>query len=313
MGKVCVCGASALHVSYEASTLEVGGHKFKQGDWLSIDGTSGTVYAGEVKTAPSEVIQGLIEGDATARQGRTYQNFVQLMKWCAQATKMQVRTNADSPEQTCNAVAFGAVGIGLTRTEHMFFEGDRIDAMREMILSDTLEAREIALAKLLPYQRADFLGIFKALAGLPATIRFLDPVSYTHLDVYKRQTMDTLLVLIISDHVATGNAGGIGARAYIGKCSGRRIVESRVYLGRDVVEKAMSMVIDIIIISDDIVATDAHGEGTFLVDACTHDRVGFSECGISVCRNVIEKTVDGIIAFTIYILLIHIRSDNVAI
>jgi pyruvate,orthophosphate dikinase len=190
MGKVCVCGASALHVSYEASTLEVGGHKFKQGDWLSIDGTSGTVYAGEVKTAPSEVIQGLIEGDATARQGRTYQNFVQLMKWCAQATKMQVRTNADSPEQTRNAVAFGAVGIGLTRTEHMFFEGDRIDAMREMILSDTLEAREIALAKLLPYQRADFLGIFKALAGLPATIRFLDPPLHEFLPHAKEQQID---------------------------------------------------------------------------------------------------------------------------
>ena len=97
------------------------------------------------------------------------------MKWCAQATRLQVRTNADTPEQARNAVAFGATGIGLTRTEHMFFEGNRIDAMREMILADTLEAREIALAKLLPYQREDFLGIFRALQGLPATIRFLDP------------------------------------------------------------------------------------------------------------------------------------------
>src|SRR6185312_2830493 len=139
MGKVCVCGAAALDVDYGARTLKVGGRTFKEGDFLSIDGTSGTVYGGEVKTAPSEVIQGLIHGSGEARQGRTFKNFTQLMKWCAAATKMQVRTNADTPEQTRNAVAFGAVGIGLTRTEHMFFEGDRIDAMREMILAETVE------------------------------------------------------------------------------------------------------------------------------------------------------------------------------
>src|SRR5213076_2559483 len=106
---------------------------------------------------------------------RTYRNFAQLMQWCSQVTRMQVRTNADTPEQTANAVAFGASGIGLCRTEHMFFEGDRIDAMREMILAETTESRKKALAKLLPYQREDFTGIFKALKGLPATIRFLDP------------------------------------------------------------------------------------------------------------------------------------------
>ena len=175
MGKVCVCGAAALQVNYDARSLTVGEHKFSEGDFLSIDGTAGTVYAGEVKTAPAEVIQGLVHGDAEARKGRTFANFAQLMKWCAQATKLQVRTNADTPEQTRNAVAFGATGIGLTRTEHMFFEGDRIDAMREMILADTKADREVALAKLLPYQREDFLGIFKALKGFPATIRFLDP------------------------------------------------------------------------------------------------------------------------------------------
>src|SRR5438093_12052706 len=97
------------------------------------------------------------------------------MKWCQQAARLQVRTNADTPEQTANAVAFGAAGIGLCRTEHMFFEGDRIDAMREMILAEKTEDRKKALAKLLPYQKADFVGIFKALKGLPATIRFLDP------------------------------------------------------------------------------------------------------------------------------------------
>ena len=175
MGKVCVCGASALHVDYSNKTLTVDGQKFHEGDALSIDGSSGQVYAGEVKTASSEVIQGLLEGDAKAKSGGTYKNFVQLMKWCSQATRMSVRTNADSPDQTRNAVAFGASGIGLCRTEHMFFEGDRIDAMREMILAEKTEDRKKALAKLLPYQREDFIGIFKELNGLPATIRFLDP------------------------------------------------------------------------------------------------------------------------------------------
>ena len=175
MGKVCVCGASALHVDYATRTMKVGGQTYKEGDALSIDGTSGTVYAGEVKTAPSEVIQGLLHDNATAKKSGTYKNFVQLMKWCAEVTRMQVRTNADSPEQTQNAVAFGATGIGLCRTEHMFFEGDRIDAMREMILADKIDDRKKALAKLLPYQREDFIGIFEELKGLPATIRFLDP------------------------------------------------------------------------------------------------------------------------------------------
>jgi pyruvate,orthophosphate dikinase len=112
------------------------------------------------------------------------------MKWCDQATRMSVRTNADTPEQTENAMAFGAVGIGLCRTEHMFFEGNRIDAMREMILADTLEARKAALAKLLPYQRDDFAGIFRALKGLPATIRFLDPPLHEFLPHTPEQQKD---------------------------------------------------------------------------------------------------------------------------
>ena len=175
MGKVCVCGAASLQVDYDKKTVTVDGQTFKEGDFLSIDGTAGTVYAGEIKTAPSEIIAGLIHGDKAAQATEKFKSFNQLMKWCSQFTRMQVRTNADTPEQTQNAVAFGATGIGLTRTEHMFFEGNRIDAMREMILADNLEAREAALAKLLPYQREDFHGIFKALKGFPATIRFLDP------------------------------------------------------------------------------------------------------------------------------------------
>jgi len=190
MGKVCVCGAAALQVDYDKRTLTVDGQTFKEGDFLSIDGTAGTVYAGELKTAPSEVIQGLVHGNAEAKASRTYTNFTQLMKWCGQVTKLQVRTNADNPEQTRNALAFGATGIGLTRTEHMFFEGDRIDAMREMILADTLEMRKDALKKLLPYQRSDFFGIFKELKGFPATIRFLDPPLHEFLPHTKEQQMD---------------------------------------------------------------------------------------------------------------------------
>jgi pyruvate, orthophosphate dikinase len=175
MGKVCVCGASALHVDYAKKTLTVGDQTFKEGDFLSIDGTVGEVYAGEVKTAASEIIQVLVEKSLDLKKSPTCQNFLQLMKWCEKATRMGVRTNADSPEQTANAIAFGATGIGLCRTEHMFFEGNRIDSMRQMILADNLEDRKKALAKLLPYQRDDFAGIFRELKGHPATIRTLDP------------------------------------------------------------------------------------------------------------------------------------------
>ena len=190
MGKVCVCGAAALQIDYDKRTLTVGGTTYKEGDWLSIDGTAGEVYAGHVETGASEVIAGLVHNDAEARKGRTYKNFTQLMKWCAQATRMTVRTNADTPEQVRNALAFGAVGIGLTRTEHMFFEGDRIDAMREMILAESLEAREAALARLLPFQRDDFFGIFRELKGYPATIRFLDPPLHEFLPHTEDQQKD---------------------------------------------------------------------------------------------------------------------------
>ena len=175
MGKVCICGASALQIDYGKKTVSVENQTFKEGDFLSIDGTAGTVYGGQLATAPSEIITGMLHGDKAAQKTEKFKSFDQLMKWCSQATRLAVRCNADNPEQTENALAFGAVGIGLTRTEHMFFEGDRIDAMREMILADNVDDRKIALAKLLPYQREDFAGIFKALKGYPATIRFLDP------------------------------------------------------------------------------------------------------------------------------------------
>src|SRR6478609_9533835 len=190
MGKVCVCGAAALEIDYDKLTVKASGQTFKEGEYMSIDGTSGTVYGGELKTAPSEIISGIVSGDKAAQKTEKFKGFLQLMKWCEQSTRMAVRTNADTPEQTRIALAFGATVIGLTRTEHMFFEGDRIDAMREMILATTLEARQAALAKLLPYQRADFTGIFTTLKGFPATIRLLDPPLHEFLPHTKEQQLD---------------------------------------------------------------------------------------------------------------------------
>jgi pyruvate,orthophosphate dikinase len=190
MGKICVCGAAGVQINYAKRTMKIGKTNFKEGDFLSIDGTSGEIYQGEVKTAPSEVVQGLLENKAAAKRSRTYKNFTQIMAWCAKATKMQVRTNADSPDQVKNAIAFGATGVGLCRTEHMFFEGDRIDAVRQMILADNEAARRKAIKKLLPYQRKDFEGIFKALNGLPGTIRLLDPPLHEFLPHDAKQIGD---------------------------------------------------------------------------------------------------------------------------
>ena len=175
MGKVCVCGASELEVDYHSRTVKVDGKTFKEGDYMSINGTTGEIFAGELKTAPSEIIQVLVDKKLDPKKSKDFKYFSQLMGWCEKATKMSVRTNADSPSQVANAIAFGASGIGLCRTEHMFFEGNRIDAMRQMILADNEVDRRKALKKLLPFQRRDFQGIFKALDGRPATIRLLDP------------------------------------------------------------------------------------------------------------------------------------------
>ena len=159
MGKCCVSGAGAINVNYRNKTVEVEGTVYKEGDFISLNGTTGQVYAGEIATKAAE-----LSGD-----------FKELMDLCDKYTKMEVRTNADTPHDAQIARQFGAKGIGLTRTEHMFFDGQKIVAMREMILADTVEGREKALAKLLPYQKADFYGILKAMDGLPVNIRLLDP------------------------------------------------------------------------------------------------------------------------------------------
>ena len=159
MGKCCVSGVGSLNVDYKAKTVEIDGTVYKEGDYISINGSTGQVYAGEVPTKAAE-----LSGD-----------FKELMDLCDKYTKLQVRTNADTPHDAEVARAFGAKGIGLTRTEHMFFDDQKIIAMRQMILADSAEGREKALAKLLPYQKADFKGILKAMDGLPVNIRLLDP------------------------------------------------------------------------------------------------------------------------------------------
>ncbi|MDY6004407.1 MAG: pyruvate, phosphate dikinase, partial [Parabacteroides sp.] len=159
MGKCCVSGAGALDIDYKARTVRVDGVLLREGDYISLNGTTGIAYVGEVPTKAAE-----LSGD-----------FKELMDLCDKYTKLQVRTNADTPHDAAIARSFGAAGIGLCRTEHMFFEGEKIKAMREMILAEDAEGRKKALAKILPYQQADFKGIFEAMAGCPVTVRLLDP------------------------------------------------------------------------------------------------------------------------------------------
>ena len=175
MGKVCVVGAGAISIDYAKGTLVCGSTTLKEGEDVSINGSTGEVFSGAIKTADSELKQVLVSNTMKPEDSDVYQYYAFIMKLADKYRKLGIRTNADTPEQVRHAIAFGAEGIGLTRTEHMFFEGDRIDAMREMILAESLDARRAALAKLLPYQRDDFEGIFRALDGRPATIRFLDP------------------------------------------------------------------------------------------------------------------------------------------
>jgi pyruvate,orthophosphate dikinase len=173
MGKVCVAGCGALNIDYQKGAVSVGDKVLKDGDWISIDGFTGEVLAGQVATKPSEVVQVLIDKTLKPEQSKVYQQFAELMKWADETRKLRIRTNADLPGQAAQAIAFGAEGIGLCRTEHMFF--DHIEPMREMILAQTPEARKKALDKLLPFQRQDFEGLFRAMNGLPVTVRTLDP------------------------------------------------------------------------------------------------------------------------------------------
>jgi pyruvate,orthophosphate dikinase len=174
MGKCAVVGCRDIHVDVIHRRFTAGDQTVAEGDWITVDGASGRIYAGDLPTTPSEVVQ-VIRGTRDRRSAPTYQSFARLLGWADDVRRLRVRANADTPQDARIARGFGAEGIGLCRTEHMFFEGERIGAMREMIVARDEAGRRRALAKLLPMQRSDFEGIFEAMSGLPVTIRLLDP------------------------------------------------------------------------------------------------------------------------------------------
>ncbi len=183
MGKCCVCGCEEIYINEAEKYFKVNGKVYKEGDYISIDGSTGNVYEGVVKTSPEALSD----------------DFYKLMSWADDRRRLMVRTNADTPEDAQNAVKFGAEGIGLCRTEHMFFEESRILAIREMIVSDTKEEREHALSKILPYQKQDFIDIFKVMAQRPVTIRLLDPPLHEFLPS-KKEDIEELSKTINVDY-----------------------------------------------------------------------------------------------------------------
>ena len=170
MGICCVSGCSEININEEEKFFTLGGKTIKEGEYISLDGTTGNIYLGDIKTQ-----EATISG-----------NFERIMEWADEIRTMKIRTNADSPEDAANAIKFGAEGIGLTRTEHMFFEAERIPKIRKMILSKTVEAREAALNELIPYQKNDFKGIYEVMEDRPVTIRFLDPPLHEFLPTEKK-------------------------------------------------------------------------------------------------------------------------------
>jgi pyruvate, orthophosphate dikinase len=197
MGKVCVAGCEALHIDYGTRTMRVNGTTLKEGDWISVDGSTGEVIKGEVQTRPSEVLQVLLENTLKASKSRLYRQYAKLMKWADEFRRLGVRTNTDQPDQAEVARAFGAEGIGLCRTEHMFFQGDRIQAVREMILADDEAGRRKALAKLLPMQKDDFKAILDIMGDLPVAIRTLDPPLHEFLPSREEEIAELAEVMCV--------------------------------------------------------------------------------------------------------------------
>ncbi len=204
MGKVCVVGCEALNIDYDAHEMRVKDIKLREGDWISLDGATGEVIRGEIKTFPSDVLQVLIDRTLNSRQSRVYQQFTKLMKWADETRKIGVRTNADLPDQAEITMAFGAEGIGLCRTEHMFFSGDRPDHVREMILAEDEMGRRNALGKLLPIQKGDFKGILKVMGKLPVTIRTLDPPLHEFLPKTEHEIIDLARKMSVSAETLKG-------------------------------------------------------------------------------------------------------------
>ena len=198
MGKVCVVGCEALNVNYAAHEMRIKDIVLHEEDWVSLDGSTGEVIRGEIKTLPSEVLQVLIDRTIDPKQSRVYQQFTKLMKWADETRRIGVRTNADLPDQARLTMAFGAEGIGLCRTEHMFFAGDRSDHVREMILAEDEAGRRRALDKLLPIQKGDFKGILKVMGKLPVTIRTLDPPLHEFLPKTEQDTIELARKISVS-------------------------------------------------------------------------------------------------------------------
>ncbi|MEX0676653.1 MAG: pyruvate, phosphate dikinase [Pirellulales bacterium] len=198
MGKACVVGCGELEIDYQAGTVTVAGRVLRAGDPISIDGFTGEVFAGALETHPSEIMQVLISKTLKPQDSETFGRYEQLMSWVDEHRKLKVRTNADEPQQAIEAIAFGAEGIGLCRTEHMFF--DHINDFREMILAESHDRRERALAKLLPYQREDFDGLLRAMQGKPVTIRLLDPPLHEFLPHTAEEQAEVADTIGVSAH-----------------------------------------------------------------------------------------------------------------
>ena len=222
MGKVCVVGCSELEIDYRNRRMTIGDRVIREGQYLSLDGSVGEVFAGQIPTRPSDVLRVIIDKSLAPQRSQIYQDYVALLGWADDFRRLEIWTNADQPNQAEEAIAFGAEGIGLTRTEHMFFEGNRIDAVREMILAKDSEGRERALAKLLPMQKEDFKGLFKVMREKPVTIRTLDPPLHEFLptgekDMQKLATkmgipFEQLHAKVVSLHEANPMLGHRGCR-----------------------------------------------------------------------------------------------------
>jgi pyruvate,orthophosphate dikinase len=201
MGKVCVAGCEVLHVDYAARTLRVDQTELKEGEWISIDGSTGEVFQGEIQTLPSEVLRVVLTHSLDPKESLIYRQFAKLMNWADEVRTLGVRTNADQPDQAAIGKAFGSEGIGLCRTEHMFFQGERIQAVREMILADDEVGRRRALAKLLPMQKQDFKGILEIMGTLPVTIRTLDPPLHEFLPKHDSEIVELAQVMGVAVEV----------------------------------------------------------------------------------------------------------------
>jgi len=224
MGKVCVVGCPDLEIDYHNRRMTIGDRVIREGQYLSLDGSVGEVFAGQIPTRPSEVLRVIVDKSLAPQRSQIYQDYVALLGWADEFRRLEIWTNADQPNQAEDAIAFGAEGIGLTRTEHMFFEGDRIEAVREMILAENSEGRERALARLLPMQKEDFKGLFKVMREKPVTIRTLDPPLHEFLpaekdekDIQKLATkmgipFEQLFAKVVSLHEANPMLGHRGCR-----------------------------------------------------------------------------------------------------